>query len=1491
MKALARFALRRPYTFVVLAILILVYGIQAIFTTPTDVFPLIDIPVVAAVWSYVGLLPNDVSGRITYYYERAVTSTVENIEHIESDSFFGRNVVRVYFQDGTEIGKAEAEVDSISQTIVQQLPPDISPPMIMSLDASSVPVISLQVTAQDMTPAELYNLAITRLRPQLVTVPGTVVPHPYGGQSNTVLVTLDQQRLRSHKLSAMDVNNAFIEQSIVLPAGDQKIGTVDWMVQTNAVPQTMEEFNNIPIKQVGGAMVRLRDVAWVYQGGPPQTNVVLVDGKQAVMVVIMKGAEASTLDVVQGVKDLIPQMLRTVPTGVDIQVLTDASLFVKESVSDVTRELALATGLTGLVVLLFLGSWRSTIIITTSIPLSMLTSILLLHVTGQTINVMTLGGLALAVGILVDNGTVMIENIDSHVEHGGKGLSTAIVDAAGQMLLPTLVSTICICIVWLPLFQLSGVAGFLFMPMALAIIFAMIPSFVLSQTLVPAMANWMLGGQIEAHRKRKENPNFRGGPFVRFQRGFDSAFLKFRNAYRVLLEMAVNNRKLFVPVFLAAALAAFLLIPYLGRNFFPEIKSGTLQMHMRAPIGTRIEVASRESKLVSDEMRRLLPGEVKDVLVNCGLPVGPHNQAFIPTPSVGAQDCDLTITLNNPQSPVWEFRDVLRKGLREKFPGTVFTFQAAELTEKILNFGLPAPIDVRVSGIDLQDNFKFALELREQIRHVTGAADVEIQQTMTTPTLFLDINRQYALRTGMQEADVAQNELISLSGSQQVEQSYWLDPETGLSYLINIYTPQKLLTNMNQLETIPVTPGDGNPENKVPQLLGAMGEIRPVGTPGEVSHYNILPVIDIYATNEGRDLGAVAADVEEIVAEYQNRLPQGSLMEIRGQFDTMNSAYSQLLFGLGLSILLVFLVIVVNFHSWLDPFIIITALPAALAGIVWALLITRTTLSVPALTGTIMCMGTGTANSILVVAFARERLEAHGNAARAAIEAGYGRIRPVIMTALAMIVGMLPMSMSNSQNAPLGRAVIGGLILATVATLLFVPCMFAILHRDEKGVAEEEGEEAKHQPFNMSRVGRIVLTVCFGVVLVGGAIALVVTDIQSQAQEMAELEEFTEDATVEPVAIIIPREGDPIRELDLPADVEAWYQAPIYARVNGYVEMWEKDFGAVVQRGDVLATINTPRLDAQYRAAKSKLDLANAKLGLAELTARRYKNLEGTQAVSKQQVDVQAANARMQQAEAEATAYKLAELEALESFRTVLAPFDGIVTSREVNVGDYVSELGGPLGAEGDATELFQVADVHKLRIFVHVPQSYIDMLKPGLTAEITVPQYPREVFHAEYLTEATALDTDSRTVTTELVMDNPGNHVWPGSYAEVHFHVPNESKALLVPENALIFQEYGTQLATVDENNHILIKDVQVGRNLGQDVEIISGINPAERVVHTPSAGLVTGQSVRIVLPTPGYNVAAGYNEDQVEAAIPPASKSGGETTAEPMPKTDEGL
>ncbi|WP_263408999.1 efflux RND transporter permease subunit [Terriglobus tenax] len=1052
MKALARFALKRPYTFVVFAILIIVYGVQSLLGTAIDVFPTIKIPVVAAVWSYTGLLPNDVSGRITYYYERALTSTVEGIEHLESDSYFGRNVVRIFFQPGTEIGKAEAEVTSVSQTIVQQLPPDISPPMVMSLDASSVPVMMLQVTADDMTPAKLYNLSITQLRPQLVTVPGAIVPHPYGGASSTILVSLDPQRLMSHKLSAMDVSNMFDTQNIVLPAGDQKIGKIDWMVQTNAMPEAIDEFNNMPIKQIGNAVVRLRDVAWVHLGGPPQTNAVLVRGKQAVMVVIMKGGDASTLDVVNGVKALIPQLNRTLPKGVHVRVLTDASSFVKDSVNDVVRELVLAACLTGVVVLLFLGSWRSTLIIAVSIPLSILTAVILLHITGQTINVMTLGGLALAVGILVDNATVMIENIDIHIEHG-KPLHIAIVDAAGQMLLPTLVSTVCICIVWLPLFQLDGVAGFLFMPMALSIIFAMVPSFLLSQTLVPAMANWMLGKQIEEHKKRHD-PNYRPGIFARFQKGFEAGFNSFRESYRIMLEGAVRYRKIFIPLFLGVALVSLALIPFLGRNFFPEIKGGTLQMHMRAPIGTRLEVADRESVLVNKEISRLLPGQVDDVLDNCGLPVGPHNQAFIPTPSVGTQDCDLTIALHNPASPVWDYRDTLRKGLLEKFPGTEFTFQPAELTDKILNFGMPAPIDIKISGMDMQGNYQFAKELVARLRKVNGIADVSIQQTMTTPTLFIDAKRQYALKTGVKEADIANNELVALSGSQQVKQDYWMDQKTGLSYLINIYTPQKSLTTMNDLETIPVTTGDGNPDNTKPQLMGALGPIRTVGTPGEVSHYNILPVIDIYASNEGRDLGAVARDVEKIIDDAQSQVPHGSLMSVRGQADTMNGAYKQLLIGLAISVLLVFLVIVVNFHSWLDPFIIITALPAALAGIVWSLFITGTTLSVPALTGTIMCMGTATANSILVVAFARERLAEHGDALRAAIEAGYGRIRPVIMTALAMMIGMLPMSMSNSQNAPLGRAVIGGLAMATVATLLFVPCVFAILHH--KKVTTEE---------------------------------------------------------------------------------------------------------------------------------------------------------------------------------------------------------------------------------------------------------------------------------------------------------------------------------------------------------------------------------------------------------------------------------------------------
>ena len=1057
MNAIVVTALKRPYTFVVLSIMILIFGVRAIVSTPTDVFPSIKIPIVAIVWSYTGLMPDDMSGRIVYYYERSLTATVSNIEHIESSSYYGRGIVKVFFQPGTNTAVAQTQITSVSQTVIKQMPTGATPPLIIALDASSVPVLTLQVNNSTMSGSEIYNMASNLIRPALVPVAGAAIPNPYGGLAPDIMVDIDPIKLQAHRLSPEDVANALNRQNIVLPAGDQKVGSIDWMVKTNSTPLDLSVFNKMPIKQVGNSVIYLRDVAWVHRGGPPQINAVLVKGQQAVLIVILKSGDASTLSVVAGVKALLPQIKATLPAGTTLNVLTDASGFVKESVFDVVREMITAAILTSLTVLLFLGSWRSTVIVATSIPLAMLCSLIGLSIAGQSINVMTLGGLALAVGILVDDATVMIENIDAHLEMG-KELEDAIIDAANQIVIPTFVSTTCICIVWLPLFELTGVSGWLFMPMAEAIIFAMIASFILSRTLVPTMAKYMLAAQVAAHAHGPVAPKT---IFGRFQKGFERKFEQFRQNYQNLLKHLVATRATFIPVFVLCSLGSLGLLFFVGQDFFPEINSDTMAIHMRAPLGTKLSEAGKISQLVNDEIERTLPGQVESIVDNCGLPFSPLNQAYIPTPTVGTQDCDLTVSLKDPNSPVAEYRRMIRRNLGEKFPGTQISFLPGDLTAKILNFGLPSPIDVQITGRNLADNFRFANRLADRLRHVTGLTDVSVQQPMTTPTLRVNTRRTYALGTGITESDVANNALVSLSGSSQVGQVYWLDTKTGVSHLIDIQTPATFLQTMNDLEITPVDKGDGNPSGQTPQILGGLSQIVQTGTPGEVAHYNILPVFDIYASNEGIDLGRVSREVGRIVDEIRPDLPHGSALEVRGQAVTMNSAYVQLLGGLAMSVLLVYLLIVVNFQSWLDPFIIITALPGALAGISWSLFLTHTTLSVPALTGAIMCMGTATANAILVVSFARERLEEHGDAIAAAIEAGFERIRPVLMTASAMIIGMLPMSLSNSQNAPLGKAVMGGLLVATVATLLFVPCVFAMLHNRKKPTSTtEEGEGA-----------------------------------------------------------------------------------------------------------------------------------------------------------------------------------------------------------------------------------------------------------------------------------------------------------------------------------------------------------------------------------------------------------------------------------------------
>jgi multidrug efflux pump subunit AcrB len=1056
MNQLVLTALKRPYTFVVLAILIVVFGVMAVFEAPTDVFPVIQIPVSSVVWIYDGLMPQDVEGRITYVFERFLTQTVEGIKYIWSNSLFGNSIINIYLEDGVDLGGSEADIAAIAQTTVKALPPDINAPMVMRLFPSQVPVATLQITSDSHTPAELYNLGIMRIRPLLVTIPGAILPHPYGGQDMQVMVNLDQQKLLARHLTPADIHQALDRQNLVLPGGDIKIKSTDWIVLTNAQPLKIEDFDDIPIKKEGNAWIHLRDVSVTRLAGRVQTNAVLVDGQQAVIIVVMKSSEASTLEVVQGIKDIIPRIQEIVPQGVKVKLLIDASGFVKQAIADVVHEMVIAAALVGFIVLLLLGSWRPTVIVLISIPLSILTSLIGLHILGESINVMTLGGLALAVGILVDNAAVMIENIDTHLE-AGKPLETAIIDAANQIVLPVFVATLAITVVWVPLFHLSGISGWVFPPMAEAVIFAMVASFILTYTLVPTMAKYILrahhtpahGGQPEAEPSKNI--------FARFQSGFQQRFDRFREGYNTQLEQAIAHRVPFVVVSFTIAAGALVLFYFNGREFFPEIRSGILAMHMRAPLGTRIEASARITSLVAKDVERLLPGQVADIVSNCGIPVGAHNLAFIPTPTVGTQDCDLTISLKNDKSPVWDYRRMLRKGLSERYPGTEFTFQPADLTAKILNFGSLSPIDVQINGPDLYANHEFARKLAGKLRQIPGSSDVVVQQPMGMPTLLAESDRKFALGMNMSQTDFGNNVLVTTTGSQQIDQKYWLDRTTGMSYRINVYTPQAQLTSINDLMTVPVGREETEPSEGLRnvQLLGNMAKISAVGTPGAVTHGNIMPLIDVYVSAEGRDLNSVLEETEEVIHSMESELPRGATIEIRGQAEVMRAALREMLFGLIAAVVLVYLLLVVNFQSWLDPFIIITALPGALAGIAVALFVTHTNISVPALMGAIMTMGAATANSILLVSYARERIAVHGDAIRAAMEAGTARIRPVLMTAAAMIIGMLPMSMANSQNAPLGRAVMGGLLVATLFTLYFVPCMYAMIY-NRRAVRQKE---------------------------------------------------------------------------------------------------------------------------------------------------------------------------------------------------------------------------------------------------------------------------------------------------------------------------------------------------------------------------------------------------------------------------------------------------
>jgi multidrug efflux pump subunit AcrB len=1043
-------ALRRPYTFVVLAVAIAIFGIRAAYLTPTDIFPNINIPVVSVVWTYTGLLPNDMSGRVIYYYERTLTSQVADIEHLESQSLSGYGVVKIFFQRNVDIAAALAQVTAASQTVLKLLPPGITPPYVLSYNASSVPILQLALSSKKLPQMKLFDLGQNFIRPQLATVAGAAVPSPYGGKILQVQVDLDQSAMQAHNVSADDIVNTISAQNLVLPAGDEKVGKFDWNVALNASPVLLERINDLPVKKVNGTVIYLHDVAYVHEGSPPQTNLVRVNGSRAVLMTILKAGAASTLNVIDGIKSLLPRVEESLPASLNLHAVGDQSIFVKAAVFGVIREAALAAALVGLMILLFLGSWRSTVIILIEIPLAILFSLTLLSSLGETINVMTLGGLALAVGILVDDGTVTIENINYHLEQG-KPIEPAILDGAQQIVIPAFVTLLCLCIVFVPMLQLGGVAGYLFTPMAEAVVFALIGSFILSRTLVPTMANYLMrgghGGHAHPPGDQSRPPVRTRNPLKRLQQAFEARFSAVRNRYRALLSLALGRPKSFMAGFLGCVLLSFGLWPLLGENFFPSVDSGQILMHVRAQAGTRIEETARLFDLVEQTIRRTIPPDQLDNIVdNIGLPFSGINMAYQNTGTIGPEDGDALITLKEDHAPTASFVKKLRTILPRQFPGTTFSFLPADIVSQILNFGLPAPIDLQVIGNNQKANYAYATELLKRIRTVPGIADLRIQQVFNYPQLNVDVDRTLAGEVGLTQRDVANSLLVTLSGSGQVKPNFWLNTENGVSYPIVAQMPQYRVDSMSDLMNVPVT-SHGTTES---QYLGGLARITPGPSPGVVSHYNVQPVIDIYGAVQERDLGATSNDVERILNQTHKNVPRGSYVVLRGQVHTMTGAYSQLYLGLAGAILLIYLVIVVNFQSWLDPFIIITALPAALAGIIWMLFVTGTTLSVPALTGAIMCMGIATANSILLVSFAREGLAQGLDAATAALEAGFTRFRPVLMTALAMIIGMLPMAFAlgegGEQNAPLGRAVIGGLVVATVATLFFVPTVFSILH-------------------------------------------------------------------------------------------------------------------------------------------------------------------------------------------------------------------------------------------------------------------------------------------------------------------------------------------------------------------------------------------------------------------------------------------------------------
>ncbi|MEI6714290.1 MAG: efflux RND transporter permease subunit [Verrucomicrobiota bacterium] len=1047
---IVRLALRRPYTFVVAALALLLMTPFVLLRTPTDIFPAINIPVVSVIWQYAGLSAQEIEQRIIYVHERSLSATVNDIEHIESNSFNGVGIIKVFLREGASVDGAVAQITAVAQTVTRLMPPGQMPPLVIRYSASTVPVLQYSLTSSSLSEGEIYDITLNQVRTSLVTVPGAQIPWPYGGRTRVVSVDLDLTALKARGLTPQDVVTAVSSQNLIMPTGTAKVGGTEYDIEVNSSPLHLEELNDIPIKTIGETTIRLREVGQARDGSQPQQNVVRHDGTRGVLLTIMKSGMASTLQVVNSIKEMMPRVLSTVPSTIKVQEFSDQSLFVRAAIEGVLKEGIIAAALTAIMILLFIGSWRSTVIIAISIPLAVLCSIAILSALGETINLMTLGGLALAVGILVDDATVEIENVHRQMSLG-KPLQQAILDGAEEIALPALVSTLCICIVFVPMFFLTGVAHYLFVPLAEAVVFAMLASYALSRTLIPTLVQWFYRNQnLAEHGEHAPLPSGFLRPFALFQRGFESAFEGFRRLFAASLTACLQRRRTFSATFLLFCIASSAILPFLGRDFFPRVDTGQIKLHLRARTGTRIEETAQLVEKVEQAIKRIIPeDDLAGILDNLGIPNSGISLSYSNNGLLGTGDADILISLQREHAPTSEYEKTIRLTLAREFPGTLFYFLPADIVSQTLNFGLPAPFDIQVLGRDQTANRLIAGQIADRIKSIPGIVDIRVQQPADLPKIHIDVDRERAALMNLSERDVANSVLLSLSGSGQTQPVYWLNPKIGVQYLVNFRAPENAIDSINALNEIPVTrntPGTGDG-----QLLSNLATFQRTQGPPLVSHYNIMPVINVFAGVDGRDLGGVLSEIQPILEEIRQKLPRGSFIEVRGQAETMRSSFVSLGLGLAAAVLLIYLLLVVNFQSWLDPFIIIMALPGAAAGVLWGLHLTQTTLSVPALMGAIMSLGVATANSVLVVTFARDKLASGMSPFMAALEAASTRLRAVIMTAFAMIIGMVPMALGlgegGEQNAPLARAVIGGLCLATLATLYFVPTVFAMLSK------------------------------------------------------------------------------------------------------------------------------------------------------------------------------------------------------------------------------------------------------------------------------------------------------------------------------------------------------------------------------------------------------------------------------------------------------------